>query len=175
MEEEIERLRGRERELTAEVERLRGALVQAASEPLQAGRERDRVWDLSPVLKVIATTDGTITAVNPRWTRCLGWPSLDTLGRNIASFVTQDDRPSATEAFETLAREGYVTDHLISFDTKDGDHRRVAWTKVIEDGSIYAFGRDVTEQVRAEEALRQSQKLEVVGQLTGGGSDSAGR
>ncbi len=168
MEDEVERLRGRERELTAEVELLRVALVQAASEPLQAGRERDRVWDLSPVLTATATTDGTITAVNPRWTRCLGWSSLDTLGRNLASFVTKDDRPSATEAFETLAREGYVADHLISFDTKDGDHRRIAWTKVIEDGSIYAFGRDVTEQVRAEEALRQSQKLEVVGQLTGG-------
>lgn len=168
MDDEIERLRNREAELTAEVGRLREALVQAASEPVRAGRERDRVWDLSPVLKVIATTDGTITAVNPRWTRCLGWSALDSVGRNLVSFVAEDDLPGAREAFEVLAREGYVADHQISFGTRNGDHRRIAWTKVIEDGSIYAFGRDVTDQVRAEEALRQSQKLEVVGQLTGG-------
>ena len=53
MEDEIERLRLREAELTAEVDRLRAALVRASTEPLQAERDRDRVWDLSPVLKVV--------------------------------------------------------------------------------------------------------------------------
>ena len=168
MEDEIERLRLREAELTAEVDRLRAALVRASTEPLQAERDRDRVWDLSPVLKVVASTDGIITAVNPRWTHCLGWSALDTVGRDIVSFVANDDLPTVRDAFAALVRDGLVTDLQISFVTRDGEQRRISWTMVIEDGSVYAFGRDVTDQVRAEEALRQAQKLEVVGQLTGG-------
>ena len=168
MDDEVERLRRREAELTAEVERLRAALVRSSSEPLLAERDRDRVWDLSPVLKVVATTAGTVTAVNPRWTRCLGWSALDTVGRDVVSFVAEEDLAAARDALTALASDGIVTDHQIDFMTKAGERRRISWTKVVEDGAIYAFGRDVTEQVRAEEALRQSQKLEVVGQLTGG-------
>ena len=168
MEDEVERLRRRETELVAEVEHLRAALVRASSEPLQAVRDRDRVWDLSPVVKVVATTAGTITAVNPRWTRCLGWSALDTVGRDVVAFVAEDDLPAAREALSMLASDGIVTDHQLDFLTKGGERRRISWTKVVEDGAIYAFGRDVTDQVRAEESQRQSQKLEVVGQLTGG-------
>ena len=50
------------------------------TEERAARRERERSWTLSPVIKVIATAEGRTLAVNPAWTKLLGWTE-DGVGR----------------------------------------------------------------------------------------------
>ncbi|MBC7477247.1 MAG: response regulator [Pseudorhodobacter sp.] len=59
--------------------------------------------------------------------------------------------------------------------TRDGGHKRIAWSIVADSDTIYGFGRDMTAETEAaaalaasEATLRQSQKMESIGQLTGG-------
>ncbi|PZN93388.1 MAG: hybrid sensor histidine kinase/response regulator, partial [Hyphomicrobiales bacterium] len=63
------------------------AIGRDITEERRATRDRDRIWNLSPVLKVVASREGVISAVNPSWTSALGWHFGETIGRSILDFV----------------------------------------------------------------------------------------
>jgi PAS domain S-box-containing protein len=148
-------------------------LLQSRAERLEAQvaaqtRDRDRVWTLSPVLKLVSDRAGQVQSVNPSWSRALGWSEEETLSRTALDFIAPPEREAALAALRPLCEDRRVEDVELSCLTRAGEPRRVLWTVVPEDGLFYGFGRDITEQRQAEEALRQSQKLEAIGQLTGG-------
>jgi PAS domain S-box-containing protein len=136
-------------------------------------RDRERIWSLSPVLKVVTDDAGVITDVNPSWTRVLGWERAETIGQRSTHFMVDDDgwqsRVDALRAGESLL------EYRTTLRSRTDERRVVAWSTVPENGMFYGVGRDVTAETEAaallaetEAALRQSQKMEAVGQLTGG-------
>jgi PAS domain S-box-containing protein len=122
----------------------------------RASADLERIWLLSPIVKLIAQVDGTITAVNPAWSRVLGWAEAETLGRNIRYFFTVDDRTRAEEAMQMHEAGESVKDYLVGFVAKSGAKREIAWTTVPQGGFLYAFGRDVTAERAAARALAAS-------------------
>ena len=137
-------------------------------------RDRARIWNLSPVVMLVVGENGIIHAVNPSWTRTLGWTPADTVGRNVLDFLPPDESGGGAATLRGVI-DGVTIETERDYRTKDGGCRRLRWIVVPENGTIYAFGRDVTAEIAAaaalaetEDALRQSQKMEAVGQLTGG-------
>jgi PAS domain S-box-containing protein len=136
--------------------------------------ERERIWKLSPVLKVVTDGQGIATDVNPSWTSVLGWSREETLGKRTTDFMVEDEA-AWRERVEVLAAGKSLRGYRTTLRAKDGQERLVEWTTVPENGMFYGFGRDITAEAAAaaaladaEAALRQSQKMEAVGQLTGG-------
>ncbi len=137
-------------------------------------RDRDRIWSLSPILKVVTDARGYIMDVNPSWTTLLGWPRDETIGRRSTDFMVEDEG-AWSERVATLSRGLPLRDYRRTLRTSDGGTREIQWTTVPENDTFYGFGRDVTAEVatattlaETEAALRQAQKMEAVGQLTGG-------
>ncbi len=154
-------------------------------------RERDRAWKQSRDLQLVIEPDGTIRAVNEAWKTVLGWNPEELLERNCNDFVDLDDGPP-TRAEQASSAIGTVYDHALGaalgdvmradalpfenrYRHKDGGFRWLSWVSAPVDGLIYASGRHITAEKEAaaslaamQEQLRQSQKMEAVGQLTGG-------
>jgi PAS domain S-box-containing protein len=139
--------------------------------------ERDRLWALSEDLLVVADYGRYLRQVSPSWTRLLGHAQQSLLMRPYEELVHPEDLSALRNVVRTMRigrRPVSVENRVLA---ADGAWRWIAWTFSPEPGGegLIGVGRDVTaakarqaELDLAQEALRQSQKLEAMGQLTGG-------
>jgi PAS domain S-box-containing protein len=137
--------------------------------------DRDRMWRLSTDVMLVARFDATITAVNPAWTSLLGWHEDELVGSAFMDLVHPNDQASTLAEVGNLS-QGVPTQRFENrYQHKDGSYRWLSWIAVPDENFIHAVGRDVTADKErqaaleaTQEQLRQAQKMEAVGQLTGG-------
>ncbi|WP_322538738.1 PAS domain-containing protein [Sphingomonas sanguinis] len=172
----VERARG-EQALRESEARLRELNETLEAQVLARSAERDRLWNLSQDMLARADYGGMMLAVSPAWTQVLGWSEGELLSRGYASFMHPDDAPPTLEAIEGMARTRQPARFENRISTRDGGWKYVEWTVAPEpDGTNFiAVGRDLSlakaregELALAQDSLRQSQKMEAMGQLTGG-------
>jgi len=115
---------------------------------------------------------GEITFINEFGQRFFGWTEDELLGRPAVDFLGSTNATAArdlTSLLEALrAAPDATVQRITEVACKDGRHVWVAWTnKAVfgEDGAlagVFCVGSDVTEQRKAEEALRRARdELEV--------------
>ncbi|WP_440785136.1 response regulator [Pseudomonas syringae] len=136
--------------------------------------ELDTFWELSPDPLAILDFNGMFMRVNPAWTAILGRTQQELLGSSIMTLLHPDDVGNTQNALR------HAVDHVLPlFENRyqhvDGTYHWFGWTAAPGNGIIFALGKHLNHEKQriealrvAEETLVQSQKMEAVGQLTGG-------
>jgi PAS domain S-box-containing protein len=160
-------------ELVAQVKAL--LRVWRAEEAQRAVESRFRaIIEKSFDAVVLVAADGTLLYASPSQYRVLGSTPEEWEGRDSFELVHPEDRPEVVRLFAALlARPGGSDGTVHRALHKDGSWRwlETRGTNLLDDSAVRAVVinyRDITEQRQLEEQLRQSQKMEAVGQLAGG-------
>lgn len=121
-------------------------------------RRADRLWSVSRDLMVVIDANGIFRSVSPSWTRILGHPADAVVGRHFRDFMHPDDVTASSNAFARAFGNEELNNYENRFEAVDGSYHRIEWHTTLEDGLVYAYGRDVTERRRVEEALSSSEE-----------------
>ncbi|MBW5446425.1 PAS domain S-box protein [Cohnella sp. CFH 77786] len=116
---------------------------------------------------------GNVLQMNRAFETMYGWSAEETLGKPLMNVPGWLER-EYEEILTTICRKESVTDYETIRNTKNGQLIDVSITiSPIRDHkdavvAIASISRNITARKQAEEALRQSEKLSVIGQLAAG-------
>jgi PAS domain S-box-containing protein len=132
--------------------------------------ERQRIFETSQDLVLVTDTAGNFIQVSPSSTTILGYRPEQMIGRSAVEFIHPDDLDSTRREMRAARRGRLMRNFETRYVHRDG--RAViltwmgAWSEPIR--RHFFVGRDVTETRAAEAQFQQAQKMEAIGQLTGG-------
>lgn len=140
---------------------------------LRASEERLRtLMDKVPEGVGVLALDGTVIYVNPTLCTLIGYALEELMGRGVIELLHPDDRERSAKRIRALLEGAPEAPGEYRLIHKNGHVVPVEiFSRVVEydaKPALLSTIRDLTHQRRLEEQLRQSQKLEAVGQLAGG-------
>jgi PAS domain S-box-containing protein len=158
----------RTRDLARELEERREA---------EAGARRSQelvssTLEAAPFAIISLKTDGTVMLWNRAAERIFGYTSEEAIGK-FMPIVTEEEQAEFSQAIDAMRAGTVIRDQPMHRRRKDGTviEVRFSGAPVYEDGQLRAFVgmlEDVTQSNARERQLIQAQKMNAIGNLTGG-------
>jgi PAS domain S-box-containing protein len=131
-------------------------------------RTRAELLELASEAIIVRDMEDRVQFWNAGAENLYGWGREDILGRNIHLVLATVFPVARKEINDTLRARKWWRGNL-NQTTKDGNKVVVAFRKTMnhEGNAVLEVGRDITAQLRAEEALREAERLAAMGRVAG--------
>jgi PAS domain S-box-containing protein len=132
--------------------------------------ERQRIFETSHDLILVTDTAGNFVQVSPSAKVIIGYDPSEMIGHSAVEFIHPDDLESTRSEMRAARRGKEMRNFETRYVHKDGQAVTLNWTGTWSEPVRRHFfiGRDLTEKQAAEAQLRHIQKMDAIGQLTGG-------
>lgn len=133
----------------------------------QQQEEINAFFENAPDILAIADSDGKFRKVNPAFCKLLGYPEEYLTTKPFIEFLHPDDLNNTDKEYRKTISGLRQADNFINrYRTITGDYRWISWKSSDvfgEDGVAYAFGRDVTDKIKLNLLLEDSNRLAKLG------------
>jgi PAS domain S-box-containing protein len=137
-------------------------------------QQLSRAVEQSANLVIVSNVDGAIEYVNPRYLEVMGYGADEVIGRDFSFWINEGASDATGQKILQCIRSGRDWHGEFESKRKNGEAIHLTATiSPIEDdrGHITHFisiQEDMTRRHEVEEQLRKAQRMEAIGQLTGG-------
>ena len=117
--------------------------------------------------------EGEFTYVSPAWKKLLGHELSEVVGHNFREFIHPEDAPRCEAAIMTAIKSGSAREATYRIRCADGSwrwHTSHGAAHVDENGvmTIIGMAHDITERLRIEEIMAQTEKMIMIGGMAAG-------
>lgn len=124
----------------------------------QVQEEQERFFTLSLDILCILDDEARFLRLNPAIEKVLGFSPQGLIGQSALDYLHPDDLADSKQALEQLSGGQPIVDYVNRFRCLDGSYKNILWTAAPYGDHLYAAGRDITERVAAEKAVRESEE-----------------
>ncbi len=131
-------------------------------------RERADLLELATEAIIVREMNGALLFWNSGAETLYGWRREEVLGKSIHQVLQTRFPKGLNDVENSLAQTGKWSGNLTQF-TRDGQQVTVACRKALKAGgnAILEMNRDITAQLKAEDALRKTERLAAMGRVAG--------
>jgi len=139
-------------------------------ERLQEREKRFRILaESAPDIIFVLDLDGTLTYVNPVWERILEYKQEEVVGRNLSSFIEEEDNQRLAQLLKEIRKNKLpLRDVLLTIKSRNGIEHNLSFNCApnIDEGdhvdSLVGIFKDMTDLRRSEIELKKSlEKIEM--------------
>ena len=136
------------------------SVLRDITECKKSKEELENIFNLSPDMVAVCTTEGKFLKVNPTWEKVLGYTQKELFDLGWAKLVHPDDVERTNMEVAEQLKGSSVANFVNRYKCKDDSYKTFEWQATFaKEGIVHATARDITKRKKVEDEMKLMNKI----------------